>query len=119
MAVTTAKGQERRIAVGAAGHSVGSTPAIFATRASTWERAGPVKVRRSDLPGSSLGRDVEYVVVEQSGYAEIYAVTGGLPVRVTTSAVETEHSSAAFEVSEHTSDGTRIHDYRLEASVAG
>lgn len=65
------------------------------------------------------GPNVEYVVVEQSGYAEVYAVAGGLPVRVTTSAVDTEHSSATFEVSEHTSDGTRIHDYRLEASVAG
>jgi len=65
------------------------------------------------------GPDVEYVVVEQSGYLEVYAVAGGLPIRVTTSAVETEHSSAAFEVSEHASDGKRIRDYRLEASVAG
>ena len=63
--------------------------------------------------------DVEYVVVEQSGYAEVYAVAGGLPIRVTTSDVETEQSRAAFDVSEHTADGTRIQDYRLEASVAG
>jgi hypothetical protein len=63
--------------------------------------------------------DVEYVVVEQSGYAEVYAVAGGLPIRVTTSDVETERSRAAFEVSEHASDGTRIDDYRLEARVAG
>ena len=63
--------------------------------------------------------DVEYVVVEQSGYAEVYPVAGGLPIRVTTSDVEHERSRAAFEVSEHRSDGTRIHNYRLEASVAG
>ena len=63
--------------------------------------------------------DVEYVVVEQPGYAEVYAVASGLPIRVTTSDVEIERSRAAFEVSEHASDGTRIDDYRLEASVAG
>ena len=64
-------------------------------------------------------RDVEYVVVEQHGYAEVYAVAGELPIRVTTSDVETEQSRAAFEVSEHASDGARIHNYRLEARVAG
>ena len=63
--------------------------------------------------------DVEYVVVEQRGYAEVYGVAGGLPIRVTTSDVETEQSRAAFEVSDHRSDGKRIRDYRIEASVAG
>ena len=63
---------------------------------------------------------VKYVVIEQHGYAEVYEVAGGLPVRVaTTSGVETEVSRAAFDVSEHTSDGTSIRKYRLAASVAG
>ncbi len=63
---------------------------------------------------------VQYVVVEQSGYAEVYEVAGGLPVRVaTTSGVETEVSRAAFDVSEHTADGTLIRKYRLVARVAG
>jgi len=62
----------------------------------------------------------EYVVVQQSGYAEVYEVAGGLPVRVTTTNdVEIEGSHAAFDVSEHGSDGRLIRKYRLEASVAG
>ena len=62
----------------------------------------------------------EYVVVRQPGYAEVYEVAGGLPVRVTTMRdVEIEGSRAAFDVSEHRSDGKLIRRYRLEASVAG
>jgi hypothetical protein len=60
-----------------------------------------------------------YVVVQQRGYAEVYETVAGLPVRVTTAAVELESSSATFDVSEHRSDGTLIREYRLEASVSG
>ncbi len=60
-----------------------------------------------------------YVAVEQDGYVEVYENAGGLPVRVTTSDVEIERSSATFRVSEHTSDGSLIRKYRLEPSVAG
>ena len=64
--------------------------------------------------------DTMYVVVEQPGYAEVYEVAGGLPVRVTTTTdVELEGSRAAFDISEHGSTGELIRRYRLEASVAG
>jgi len=60
-----------------------------------------------------------YVAVEQDAYVEVYETAGQLPVRVTTSDVEVERSSATFSVSEHKSDGSLIRRYRLEASVAG
>jgi len=60
-----------------------------------------------------------YVTVERNAYVEVYETAGRLPVRVTTSEVEIEQSSATFRVSEHTSDGSLIRRYRLEASVAG
>ena len=65
-------------------------------------------------------RGTRYVVVRQPGYAEVYEVAGGLPVRVTTTSdVEIEGSRAAFDTSEHGSDGELIRRYRLEARVAG
>ncbi|MGH3136943.1 MAG: hypothetical protein ACRDPV_10685 [Gaiellaceae bacterium] len=60
-----------------------------------------------------------YVAVEQDAYVEVYQTAGQLPVRVTTSDVEVEQSSATFRVSEHGSDGGLIRRYRLEPSVAG
>ena len=61
-----------------------------------------------------------YVVVEQPGYAEVYAVAGELPVRVaTTSGVEIEGSRASFDLREHAGDGRLLRAYRLEAAVAG
>lgn len=61
-----------------------------------------------------------YVVVEQPGYAEVYAVAGALPVRVaTTTGVEIEGSRASFDLREHTRDGGLLRAYRLEAAVAG
>lgn len=61
-----------------------------------------------------------YVVVEQPGYAEIYEVAGGLPVRVaTTTGVEIEGSRASFDLREHAADGRLLRAYRLEAAVAG
>lgn len=60
-----------------------------------------------------------YVVVEQSGYAEAYAVTGDSPVRVTTDASDLETSRASFAISEHARDGRRLRAYEVEAQVAG
>lgn len=76
--------------------------------------------------GGSLGfawiqpsRGTRYIAVRQPGYAEVYEVVGGLPVRVTTSDVEPEGSRAAFDTSEYASDGELIRRYRLDARVAG
>ena len=61
-----------------------------------------------------------YLVVEQPGYAEVYAVAGELPVRVaTTTGVEIEGSRASFDLREHAGDGRLLRAYRLEAAVAG
>jgi hypothetical protein len=59
-----------------------------------------------------------YVVVRQPGYAEVYAVAGMAPVRVATTDVDLASSSAAYAISEHATDGTRIRSYDLEAQVA-
>jgi hypothetical protein len=64
-------------------------------------------------------RQARYVVVEHDGYAEVYKPAGGLPVRVMTTAVDLDHSSAVFRVSEHAANGAVIRRYELEASVAG
>lgn len=62
----------------------------------------------------------EYVVVQEPGYAEVYEVAGGLPVRVaTTTGVEIEGSRASVEVREHAANGGLLRQYRLESAVAG
>jgi len=60
-----------------------------------------------------------YVVVRQSDYAEVYAVAGDVPVRVTTADADLMTSRAAFSISEHAEDGRRLRSYELEAQVAG
>jgi hypothetical protein len=61
-----------------------------------------------------------YVSVEQPGFAEVYEVAGGLPVRVATiSGVEYERSRASFDLLEHAADGRLLRRYRLDAAVAG
>lgn len=60
-----------------------------------------------------------HVVVQQPGYAEVYATSGRAPVRVTTADVDLASSSATFSISEHAEDGTRVRSYELEAQVAG
>jgi hypothetical protein len=61
-----------------------------------------------------------YVVVEQPGYAEVYEVAGGLPVRVaTTTGVEIEGSRANIDLREHAADGSLLKEYRLETAVSG
>lgn len=65
-------------------------------------------------------RDSHYVAVEQPGFAEVYRVAGGLPVRVaTTSGIEIAGSRATFDLSEHDARGRLLRKYRLEAAVAG
>jgi hypothetical protein len=65
-------------------------------------------------------RDSRYVAVEQPGFAEVYRVAGGLPIRVaTTSGIEIGGSRATFDLSEHDARGRLLRKYRLEAAVAG
>lgn len=64
--------------------------------------------------------EAKYVVVYEPGYAEVYEIASGLPVRVATSSgVIIEGSRAAFELSEHDAAGKRLRRYRLDAVVAG
>jgi hypothetical protein len=64
--------------------------------------------------------DSTYLVLEQPGYAEVFEVAGGLPIRIaTTAGVRVEGSSATFELSEHDADGRLVRRYTLEAAVAG
>ena len=65
------------------------------------------------------GAGTAYIVVQGSGYAEVYAAAGDAPVRVTTEEVELESSRATFSVSEHAKSGRRLRSYELEAQVAG
>ena len=65
-------------------------------------------------------RGTRYVVVEQPGYAEVYEVAAGLPLRIaTTSGVRIEGSRATFDISEHDQRGRLLRHYRLEAVPAG
>jgi hypothetical protein len=65
-------------------------------------------------------RRSRYVVVRQQGFAEVYAATGGLPIRLaTTEGVSIETSRASIGVSEHDVRGRLIRRYVLEALVAG
>ena len=64
--------------------------------------------------------ETRFVVVEQPELSEVYEVAAGLPVRIATvSGVDTETSSATFDVSEYDADGHRVEEYELEAFVAG
>lgn len=66
------------------------------------------------------GPDAAYVTVRQHGFAETYAVSSGLPVRVSTaSGIDLDTSSAHLDVSEHARDGSLIREYTVEAQVAG
>jgi hypothetical protein len=65
------------------------------------------------------GAGAAYIVVRQSGYAEVYAVAGDVPVRVTTADADLMSSRASFSISEHDGDGRRLRMYELEAQVAG
>jgi hypothetical protein len=60
-----------------------------------------------------------YVVVQQQGYAEVYEVAGGLPVRIATRDVDTDALRASFAVSEYTRGGKLLREYGVTASPAG
>jgi hypothetical protein len=61
-----------------------------------------------------------YVAVEQPGYTEVFETAGGLPVRIaTTTGIETDGSTARFDVSEHDASGALVRKYELRAIPAG
>jgi hypothetical protein len=66
------------------------------------------------------GDNTTYVVVAQDGYAEVYEIAAGLPVRIgSTRDVDVARSMARFEISENGGDGRLLREYPLEAAVAG
>jgi hypothetical protein len=66
------------------------------------------------------GRTARYVTVGQPGFTEVYRVTSGLPVRVTTtSGIDEDGSRASFLITEHDGDGRLLREYMLDARVAG
>ena len=66
------------------------------------------------------GDNTAYVVVAQDGYAEVYEVAAGLPVRIgSTRDVDVARAGARFEISEHAGDGRLLRAYPLEAVIAG
>lgn len=64
------------------------------------------------------GARTRYVAVQVDGYAEVYPVASGLPVRVTTRSVEVAGSRASFDISEHDAHGRALRSYTIEARVA-
>ncbi len=60
-----------------------------------------------------------FVVVRQSGYAEVYVVAANAPMRVTTTDTDPASSHATFAISEHTRAGRQVRQYELEAHVSG
>ena len=66
------------------------------------------------------GSTARYVTVGQPGFTEVYRVTSGLPVRVTTtSGIDEDGSRASFRITEHDGDGRLLRAYMLDARVAG
>jgi hypothetical protein len=64
-------------------------------------------------------RGTRWVVVRDREYAQIYPTAVGLPVRVTTGAVDTRTGMALFRVEEYDRTGALISASRLRAAVAG
>src|SRR3972149_1232808 len=77
----------------------------------SWTAAGAGAPRGS--AGVEPDPGTRFVAVEQDGYVEVYETAAGLPIRVTTSDVDIERSSAEFRISEDGSDGHLIRRYRL------
>jgi hypothetical protein len=66
------------------------------------------------------GPRTRYVALGRHGFAEVYPVIAGLPVRVAaTSRLDLDTSSASFDVSEHDATGKLLRSYTLRAHVAG
>jgi hypothetical protein len=60
-----------------------------------------------------------WIVVDQSGYKELYRVAGGLPVRVATVRnIDPDTSSAVFVYGQYTADGQLLSRSTLQAAVA-
>ena len=65
-------------------------------------------------------RGTRYVVVAQPGYAEVYPVVRGLPVRVATaSGIESDPIGASFDVSEYDPAGRLLRAYEFVARPSG
>jgi hypothetical protein len=65
-------------------------------------------------------RGTRYVALRQSGFAEVYAVLGALPVRVAaTTGIDPTTSGASFDISEHDAAGRALRSYTIDARVAG
>lgn len=61
-----------------------------------------------------------YVAVQERGYAEVYEVAGGLPIRVaTTSGVDVDALRASLTISEYTAHGKLLRQYGVTATPAG
>ena len=65
------------------------------------------------------GRGAAYIAVEEQGYAEVHAVSGTTPIRVTSPRVDLAMSRATFAISEHARDGSLLRSYDVEAYVSG
>jgi hypothetical protein len=65
-------------------------------------------------------RATQYVTISQPGFAEVYRVAAGLPVRITTtSGVDQERARTSFRITEHDGEGRLLRAYTLDARVAG
>jgi hypothetical protein len=64
------------------------------------------------------GRRARYVAVDQSGYTEVYTVTGGLPVRVSTTTDEGS-DQVTIAYSEYDGRGNLLRRAALRSTVAG
>lgn len=62
---------------------------------------------------------VRWIVARNGSRAEVEGVIAGLPVRIATTEVDAETSSATFDVRELAGDGKVVRRYRLRAAVAG
>jgi hypothetical protein len=61
-----------------------------------------------------------YVVLHHPGFAEVYPTAARMPVRVAShAAIDVDHSTATFHISEHAADGRKLLEYELRTSVAG
>jgi hypothetical protein len=60
-----------------------------------------------------------WVAVDEVAYSEVYEVASSLPVRVTTSRVNTADSTAKVRVAEYDAGGSVLTTYEVTARVAG
>ena len=60
-----------------------------------------------------------WIAVRSGGRSELYEVAAGLPIRVTTTDVAVETSSATFDLREYDAHGKEVRRQRLHAGVAG